>query len=335
MADDALSITDPSVPTRFANALGQFAGKAREILALIDARLRAALDTLADRKAHWKREVRERQHTYDTADEDDRASAYQALAEAEDCLRDVRHWEGQLRTAAEQYRRRVLETHDLLDQHTPKAQGALRDHTDLLYAYLAVPAPGAGGSSGISASSIGGPTPTAAQVLVSGFDCSPLSDDAAVYALLKEAIPAAHLDPDKLRGIAYVDRVRAAPNGGFVLGETFPLGDHEKIEIYVDPTADKDPKQAMCETIVHEIGHHCHLDLRRRDPLRWIAWGVMFSNTQDRLTAFVSGYARTNSSEDFAESYAAYIFTPKLLARTNLQKYQLLRDHVFSGREYL
>ena len=51
-------------------------------------------------------------------------------------------------------------------------------------------------------------------------------------------------------------------------------------------------------------------------------------------TGFVSDYARTNQSEDFAESYAAYIRDPEGLAFQSQEKYDFMRDYVFGGREY-
>lgn len=330
MADEGLFITDPSIPSHFANELGLFAGKAREILRLIDARLHAALDSLADRKAYWKQEIRERQQTYESADEDDRTSAYRALAEAEDCLRDVRHWEGQLRTAAEQYRRRVSEMHDLLDQCTPKAQGALRDHTDLLYAYLAVPAPGAGGSSGFSAGSMGTTAPTAAQVLVSGFEHSPFSGNAAVYELLKAVVPAAHLDPGTLKSLTYEDRYEE-DSEGILMGFTVHGSKYDDISILRHSPDGSCAPDSMLATIAHEIGHHVQNHLL--PEIRVIHWQQIYSRTPSGR--FVTTYASKDASEDFSESYSAYIYDPGALLRVSTTKYVFFRDHVFFGREYL
>jgi hypothetical protein len=55
---------------------------------------------------------------------------------------------------------------------------------------------------------------------------------------------------------------------------------------------------------------------------------------------FVSGYAKTNNPEDFAESFTTYvhagnIFRERAKSNTYLQqKYDFLKNYIFEGREY-
>ena len=48
----------------------------------------------------------------------------------------------------------------------------------------------------------------------------------------------------------------------------------------------------------------------------------------------VSQYGKTNSTEDFAEAFTAYVLTPDFLKRRSLERYNFLREKVFLGREY-
>ncbi|PIS10525.1 MAG: hypothetical protein COT73_08900 [Bdellovibrio sp. CG10_big_fil_rev_8_21_14_0_10_47_8] len=49
---------------------------------------------------------------------------------------------------------------------------------------------------------------------------------------------------------------------------------------------------------------------------------------------FVSGYAKTNPWEDFAESSTAYRFNPELLKKDSMDKYKYIRYLSMNGREY-
>lgn len=108
-------------------------------------------------------------------------------------------------------------------------------------------------------------------------------------------------------------------------------------------------------TALHEIGHNIQFEMKDRQP--WInlsPWplaltkeelvdGKMVPITQEinstfaknYLEPFVSEYAKTSPSEDFAESFTAYRYAPKWLKERNPDKYEYMKNVVFDGIEYL
>lgn len=50
---------------------------------------------------------------------------------------------------------------------------------------------------------------------------------------------------------------------------------------------------------------------------------------------FISGYSKTNPSEDFAETVSAYRYNARMLKQLVPEKYNFMRDYVFGGVEYL
>lgn len=92
-------------------------------------------------------------------------------------------------------------------------------------------------------------------------------------------------------------------------------------------------------TFVHEWGHNVGSDLKIDSSKEWLNLSGWVDKGGDwTLTnpkAVVSNYAKTNPSEDFAESVATYRYNPQLLLAVNPEKYQFLKEVVFQGVEYL
>ena len=328
--DKGLHITDPSALTHFSNDLGRFKHNAWETMEAIDTRLHAATRVLADRETVCIEELDARQRDYDASDDDARSTAWQARQDAEEALQNVRYWQRQLHAAVADYRRMAADVRNLLDQHTPKAIEALRQHTDLLYAYLAVPAPDAGGLSYFVPDGGDATTPAEAQVRISGFDRSPLSADAQVRTLLTEAIPAHHMDPRTLRNLTYEDHYEV-DDAGILLGFTAFKGTHDEIHILRHTPDGACNPDDLLMTIAHEVGHHVQNYVLTE--IRRTHWQELYDRTLPG--GFVSDYAGTNRSEDFSECYATYIYDPDALLCASVSKYAFLRDHIFFGREYL
>lgn len=117
---------------------------------------------------------------------------------------------------------------------------------------------------------------------------------------------------------------------------------------------------AYMRMFVHEYGHSIGRDARVQLPdgttdradvqfgkisfyakpgdLHELASGLIRPLNND--SEFVSGYAKTNSAEDFAESFLEYVLAGKIFrerAKSNLYlktKYDFLKEHIFSGVEY-
>lgn len=65
---------------------------------------------------------------------------------------------------------------------------------------------------------------------------------------------------------------------------------------------------------------------RRREVVEW---------SHDPDKKFVTSYGSTEPAEDFAESATYYIYKPNQLKAADPQKYEFLKNNVFSGKEYL
>lgn len=92
-------------------------------------------------------------------------------------------------------------------------------------------------------------------------------------------------------------------------------------------------------TIVHEWGHNLGSDLKVDTSKEWLNLSGWVDKGGDwslgKPKTVVSNYAKTNPSEDFAESVATYRYNPQLLLAVNPEKYQFIKEVVFQGVEYL
>lgn len=333
MADDMLHSTDLGAPIRFSNDLGRFASNTGETLKAIDSRLHSIFSTLADREAQWSREVADREDAYDNADDESRNAAWHALEEAKSSLRDVRYWQQQLTEAEREYQRVSNEVWVLLQEHTPKAQAALKEHVDLLYAYLAVPPPDfADGVTNLNPSSIvGNLDGTFDHIPVNAFSLSSLVSDKAVSDYLEKFIPVEHRNPFTLRSISYEDRFET-DNEGTLLGFTDQSHSrYDTIHILRHLRDSSGTRDELLETIAHEVGHHVQRHVL--GELRSIHWQQLFLHSGKEN--FVTNYAKQSAEEDFSECYSVYIHDPSHLPRVSEPKYAFLRDYVFMGRKYL
>jgi tetratricopeptide (TPR) repeat protein len=330
MTGDPLRIHDPAALTHFREELEIFAARAHETLAHIDASVHKTLSILATRQDNWLRALEERQAALEYADDETREEAWSALGEAEEAIRTLRQQQAEVDAAVAHYRRALAQVQALLDQDSPKAVGALRQHVELLADYQAVQLPdlmGAPGSGRSGGGALGGAGKTPS---ISGFSDSPLGDDAAVERYLTELIPAAHRGTATLRGIRYVDEFRREPSG-VLLGYTTPdAGGFATIDILRHSETGQVAPAYLETTLAHEIGHHVHLYVL--DGKDWHEWQRL--HTRSSFPEYVSDYARSSAEEDFSESYAWYIHNPFALAKASPDKYAFMRDSVFAGREY-
>lgn len=89
----------------------------------------------------------------------------------------------------------------------------------------------------------------------------------------------------------------------------------------------------------HELAHNISNLLGNFDTsATWKSmsgWTGVYGSWKAHATAcFVSTYGSRTPYEDFAESVAAYRYNPQLLQRKCPQKYAVLKEQVFRGREY-
>lgn len=94
-------------------------------------------------------------------------------------------------------------------------------------------------------------------------------------------------------------------------------------------------------TITHELGHRsAYLNKNNLDESA--AWenasgwqtGADEKPFNNRMTGWVSDYAKTNPREDYAETYTLYRFNPRRLKQVSPERYQFMKEQVFKGIEY-
>ena len=166
---------------------------------------------------------------------------------------------------------------------------------------------------------------------IGGFEASGLLTSEQVADYVRETIPTSHLE--QCPSIQY-----EPDNPEFV---SYPYGlaffDPETHEIKVGPAERFGliaPEQEMIDTVTHEIGHNAHQNLIEHRLEIAAKWADLYERSKNGENDFVSRYASTNEYEDFAESYMTYVRDPGLLQFVSPEKYALMRDFIFAGREY-
>ena len=91
-------------------------------------------------------------------------------------------------------------------------------------------------------------------------------------------------------------------------------------------------------TLIHEFGHYMGEALGIHNSSKWLSlsdWNRLGGSDRNKSKNFVSQYASDSHMEDFAESFAAYRLNPSLLKKNAPKKYQILKEMVFLGIDYL
>jgi hypothetical protein len=167
------------------------------------------------------------------------------------------------------------------------------------------------------------------QTEISNFELSNIADTEDVAEYLRDIIPQSHLE--NCPSIRY----EPIPNELYPNAKgTFTRDSHE-ICIWGEDIAGSEELKA---TLSHEIGHNVHENLMTNNPELANKWQNLHQESlslyQQNGSGFVTEYAKTNVYEDFADSYMAYIGDPEKLQFYNSEKYEFMRDNVFSGQEY-
>ena len=171
---------------------------------------------------------------------------------------------------------------------------------------------------------------------VDGFEKSGVMTNEEVKQHIIETYPEKHVNNITMEDVKYTD-LYLKESGETELGhweeeqKVSGLEVYDKrIEINRDHPLGIEDTGRMKETISHEVGHQierAYLSEGSRSEWNELREKAPIENC-------VSDYARTNSSEDFAETYRAYIHEPAHLQEKSPEKFAFMRDKVFEGREY-
>ena len=198
----------------------------------------------------------------------------------------------------------------------------------------ATPEPTATGTRVVTVTVPPTPTPTRANCEddINNFEASGLITNEQVQDYLRRTIPLDHLE--NCREIRYIPQ-QAAAHGTAISGTFIPV--YREIYVYAN-TASLRGVDDLLDTLVHEVGHNVHYNIRRDNFALDVEWSALYQDSlktyRETGMGFVSTYAQTNKYEDFAETYMAYVRAPEILKYYNLNKYEFMRQHIFNGFEY-
>ncbi len=127
-------------------------------------------------------------------------------------------------------------------------------------------------------------------------------------------------------------------------GSTLAVASQRYLKFYDLWGSSRISREVKIVTVIHELGHKIgtfyeQVDLSDewlklsgwRMPEKTFKYAVNASRDMSKSN-FVSDYAATNPYEDFAETFSAYILTPKFVKTRAPKKYRFMRDVIFGGR---
>lgn len=167
------------------------------------------------------------------------------------------------------------------------------------------------------------------QTEVSNFEISRLASTEDVADYLRDTIPKTHLENcPSIRYEPLPSELYPNAKGTFERGT-------QEICIYGEQFAGS---QEMLATLTHEVGHNVHENIMTKNLEVAQSWANLHQESLSQYkqdgTGFVTDYARTNEYEDFADTYRTYIGDPEKLQFYSPEKYEFMKDYVFSGQEY-
>lgn len=154
---------------------------------------------------------------------------------------------------------------------------------------------------------------------ITGFENCELVKNDEIREYIENNIP-----PEHLEGCPSVE---FNPNYGLFVENPGTLGCFDRIthEIHINENSELVGPDSLLETVVHEIGHNVHENLKCENPRMAEKWEELYVNSD----YFVSEYATTTVNEDFAECYAKYVQDPELLKFVCPEKYAFMHEYVF------
>ncbi|MGB7413740.1 MAG: putative zinc-binding metallopeptidase [Thermosynechococcaceae cyanobacterium] len=169
---------------------------------------------------------------------------------------------------------------------------------------------------------------------IGGFEGCELINNEQLAGYLKETLPPSHFEG--------CPSIEFDPSHPLFIQSPYTLGFYEcdSHAIHVgDESRFSEGAEGMKDTIIHEVGHNVQSNFAEDNPEFDEAWARLhvesWQTYMNEGIGFVSNYATTDMYEDFAESYKTYVRDPELLEFHSPEKYEFLRNNVFSAREYL
>jgi hypothetical protein len=160
---------------------------------------------------------------------------------------------------------------------------------------------------------------------ISGFEKCELVNNDEIREYIENNVPSEHL--------VGCPSIEFSPDYSLFVKEPSTLGCFNTLthEIHINENPELIGPDSLLETVVHEIGHNVHENIKWESPHLAGKWEELYWNSD----YFVSEYATTSVNEDFAECYAKYIQDPELLSFLCPEKYAFMHEYVFHASETL
>lgn len=166
---------------------------------------------------------------------------------------------------------------------------------------------------------------------IGNFEVSGWASTGEVASFLRETVPPTHLE--NCRNIQYESKLSVEyPN-------TVGTFNCQNREINVGESFEHlQGMEDKIEPLTHQLAYNAYENIRTDRPDIAEQWSELHDkslkqNSQDG-SGFVSSRASTDACEDFAETYTTYLHDPEKLKFYSPEKYEFMRQEVFSAREY-
>ena len=162
-------------------------------------------------------------------------------------------------------------------------------------------------------------------VEIKNFENCNIINNEKLVQYLDETIPLSHLE--KCPSIEYDPNLKNGMLGSY---------EYKNHEIHIGDENRFSNTEKILDITTHEIGHNTYDILVEKNKELSDKWAQLYdeSNNKSDGTGFVSELSKIRKEEDFAESYMAYIRDPEKLQFMNIDKYEFMRDYIFTGKEY-
>jgi hypothetical protein len=166
---------------------------------------------------------------------------------------------------------------------------------------------------------------------IGNFEASGWASTEEVTSFLRETLPPTHLE--NCRNIRYEPKLSAEhPN-------TVGVFDCKSREIIIGKGFEHlQGMEDKIESLTHQAAYNAYENIKINRPDVAKQWSDLHDQSLERNNrdglGFVSSRANTNDWEDFAETYTTYVHDPEKLKFYSPEKYEFMRQEVFSAREY-
>ncbi|MEH1773418.1 hypothetical protein [Nostoc sp.] len=166
---------------------------------------------------------------------------------------------------------------------------------------------------------------------IGNFEVSGWASTGEVASFLREIVPPTHLE--NCRNIQY------EPKPSLEYPNTVGTFDCQNREINVGESFEQlQNMEDKIEPLTHQVAYNTYENIKTNRPDVAEQWSELHDqslkqNSQDG-SGFVSSRASADACEDFAETYTTYLHDPEKLKFYSPEKYEFMRQEVFSAREY-